>query len=128
VRERQQLLRDRTSPPNDVLRAVHLHRARVWCAHAEDKVIVVTSASRGIGEAIAHAAVEAGAKVEAEPPVAAHRLALAGHADEPLANVAAHDHLGRQQLDHLGDVRLDALALASARRASALAGGHRDRG
>jgi len=54
----------------------------------------------------------------------AHRLALAG---ELFAEVAAHDHLGRQQLDHLGDVRLDALALAAAPRAGALVGGHRDR-
>jgi hypothetical protein len=54
-------------------------------------------------------------------------LALAGHAGELLADVAAHDHLGRQQLDHLGDVRLDALAIAAARWTGALAGGHRDR-
>ena len=39
----------------------------------------------------------------------------AASAGELLADVAAHDHLWRLQLDHLGDMRLDALALATAR-------------
>jgi hypothetical protein len=56
-----------------------------------------------------------------------HRRSLARHARELLADVAPHDHLGRQQLDDFGDVRRNAGALGAALRARALAGGDADR-
>jgi hypothetical protein len=40
---------------------------------------------------------------------------------------SARDHLRWQQLDHLGDVRLDALAIGTTLRTGALRGRHIDR-
>jgi hypothetical protein len=57
----------------------------------------------------------------------AHWRALACGARELLADVAAHDHLRRQELYHLGDVRLDAHAIFTALRTGALRGRHLDR-
>jgi hypothetical protein len=54
-----------------------------------------------------------------------HHLRLAGEAGQLLALVEPHDDLGGHQVDHLGDVVADALALAATPRAGPL--GRRDR-
>ena len=54
-------------------------------------------------------------------------LAFARLTRQLLAQVATHDHFGRNQLDHFGDVVADARPLGSAGRACALLCGHDDR-
>ena len=56
-----------------------------------------------------------------------HELALARLTRELLAQIAADDHLGGDQLDDLGDVVADARPLGAARRTRALLGGNEDR-